>query len=82
MKVLTCTICGRNVLVGNATKTVVCAICSSSLTAKIKKEQKEREQERRSCANPDCYNTLFLLYLGSATAVMRAKMRRNGLSPA
>ena len=57
MKVLACTICGRNVLVGNATKTVVCAICNSSLAAKIKKEQKEREKERRSCANPDCYNT-------------------------
>lgn len=57
MKVLACMICGRNVLVGNATKTVVCAICNSSLAAKIKKEQKEREKERRSCANPDCDNT-------------------------
>lgn len=57
MKVLACTICGRNVLVGNATKTVVCAICNSSLADKIKKEQKEREQECRSCANPDCDNT-------------------------
>ena len=50
MKVLACTICGRNVLVGNA-------ICNSSLADKIKKEQKEREQECRSCANPDCDNT-------------------------
>lgn len=82
MKVLACTICGRNVLVGNATKTVVCAICNSSLAAKIKKEQKEREQERRSCANPDCYNTFVPSVPWQRYCCHACKMRRNGLSPA
>jgi len=73
MKVLACTICGRNVLVGNATKTVVCAICNSSLAAKIKKEQKEGKKSVGRAPTPTVITRSFLLYLGNATAAVRAR---------
>lgn len=80
MKVLACTICGRNVLVGNATKTVVCAICNSSLAAKIKRSKRKGNRSAGRAPIPIATTRSFLLYLGNATAVMRAKLRRNGLS--
>lgn len=56
MKVIPCEVCGRKVLVGNATKKVVCAICKVGIDKEIKEERKLKERELRSCANPECHN--------------------------
>lgn len=54
MKPMPCDICGRYILVGNATKFVVCAVCRAKWKRDNQTTTEEGRIPPRYCANPNC----------------------------